>query len=72
MTVVWRHTTYGFSYHSGMHELFFRHIDTNMKLTVNAPSLVALLFDSLIWRPRLNHVGLWRANYTSTSSFSWF
>ena len=72
LTVVWRCTTYGFSYHSGMNELFSRHTDTNMKLTVNAPTRVALLFDGLTWRPRLNHVGLWRANYTSISPLSWF
>ena len=50
LIVVLRCIIYGLSYHSGMNELFFRHIDINEKLTVNAPTLVSPLFDGLNWR----------------------
>ena len=43
--------------------------DINKKLTVNAPTLVAPLFDGLMWRARLNHDGLRR--FCSSNQEPW-
>ena len=42
--------TNGLSNHSSTNELFSSHTDIHKKLTVNAPTLVPLLFDGLNWR----------------------
>jgi hemoglobin-like flavoprotein len=50
-------------YYYGMDDLFARHPDIIRTLTTDAPTLVPVLLDGLIWRARTTENGLRRANY---------
>jgi len=51
------------SYYYGMEELFQRHPDIIARLCKEGQSMVKTLLDGLVWRSRLVHNGVRRANY---------
>jgi len=50
-------------YYYGMDTLFDRHADTVKRLCVDAPGLLPVLLDGLIWRSRTTEKGMRRVNY---------
>merc|ERR1719453_2222092 len=50
-------------YFYGMNDLFARHPDIVKVLCNDAPALLPVLFDGLIWRSRLTEGGMRRVNY---------
>merc|ERR1719414_1408730 len=51
------------SYYYGMDSLFERHDDVIKRLCADAPALLPVLLDGLIWRSRLTDGGVRRVNY---------
>jgi hypothetical protein len=50
-------------YYYGMDTLFERHDDIVRRLTMDAPAILPVLFDGLIWRSRITENGARRVNY---------